>query len=275
MRIEQLLVVTVYPPYVDEAPAMRKESLDAPEPCLAMNHGATPRILLVDDDRKLARMLVELLLANGLNATAVHDGQAGIERAREEQWDLIVLDVMLPSIDGFKLLKRLRTTSQVPILMLTARGGEADRVAGLEDGADDYLPKTVSARELLARIKALLRRAAARRYEADQERTTLQVGELLIDVSGRKAALAATALSLTPVEFDLLCALARRRGTVCSRDELMEQVRGRELDAFDRAIDVHIAALRRKLGDDPRAPRFIRTVRTAGYVLDDPGAPAS
>lgn len=240
-----------------------------------MSYGTTPRILLVDDDRKLARMLVELLRTNGMNATAVHDGQAGIERAREEQWDLIVLDVMLPSIDGFKLIKRLRTTSQVPILMLTARGGEADRVAGLEDGADDYLPKTVSARELVARIKALLRRAAARSHNADRDRARLQVGELHIDEPGRKATLAATALSLTPVEFDLLCALARRRGVVCSRDELMEQVRGRELDAFDRAIDVHIAALRRKLGDDPRTPRFIRTVRMAGYILDDPDAPAS
>ena len=226
------------------------------------------RILLVEDDRKLARLLVDLLRAHGHAALAVHDGHAGIERAREERWDLVVLDVMLPGIDGFDVLRRLRRVSQVPVLMLTARGSDADRVAGLDGGADDYVAKTASSRELVARIGALLRRAAI----APPARTAqvLAAGDLHLDLDARAASLGERRLSLTPVELDLLIALLRFRGRVRSREQLLEQVRGRELGAFDRSIDVHIAALRRKLGDDPRAPRYIRTVRSAGYMLVDP-----
>jgi len=226
------------------------------------------RILLVEDDRKLARLLVDLLLAHGYLAVAVHDGHAGIERAREERWDLVMLDVMLPGLDGFALLRRLRQFSRVPVLMLTARGSDDDRVAGLDEGADDYVAKTASSRELVARIGALLRRAAL--APAGRGPQLLTAGELQLDVEARTATLAERRLSLTPVELDLLIALLRFRGRVRSREQLLEQVRGRELGAFDRSIDVHIAALRRKLGDDPRAPRYIRTVRSAGYMLVDP-----
>jgi len=226
------------------------------------------RILVVEDDRKLARLLVDLMLAHGYAAAAVHDGHAGIERAREERWDLVVLDVMLPSLDGFEVLRRLRRVSNVPVLMLTARGSDEDRVAGLESGADDYVAKTASSRELVARIGTLLRRAAL--PSPDPGPTQLGAGDLRIDVEARTANLGERRLSLTPVEFDLLITLLRFRGRVRSREQLLEQVRGRELGAFDRSIDVHIAALRRKLGDDPRSPRYIRTVRSAGYMLVDP-----
>lgn len=228
----------------------------------------TARILLVEDDRKLARLLVDLLLAHGYSAVAVHDGYIGIERAREERWDLVILDVMLPGADGFEVLRRLRRVSQVPVLMLTARASDEDRVAGLEGGADDYVAKTASSRELVARIGALLRRAAV--AVADVGPSELAAGDLHLDLQGRSARLGERRLSLTPVELDLLIALVRFRGRVRSREQLLEQVRGRELGAFDRSIDVHIAALRRKLGDDPRAPRYIRTVRSAGYMLVDP-----
>lgn len=228
----------------------------------------TTRILLVEDDRKLARLLVDLLLAHGYTAVAVHDGHIGIERAREERWDLVILDVMLPGADGFEVLRRLRLVAQVPVLMLTARGSDEDRVAGLEGGADDYVAKTASSRELVARIGALLRRAAL--AVPDIGPTELAAGDLHLDLQARSARLGERRLSLTPVELDLLIALLRFRGRVRSREQLLEQVRGRELGAFDRSIDVHIAALRRKLGDDPRAPRYIRTVRSAGYMLVDP-----
>jgi len=227
------------------------------------------RILLVEDDRKLARLLVDLLLAHGHSAVAVHDGHTGIERARDERWSLVILDVMLPGLDGFDVLRRLRRVSQVPVLMLTARGADEDRVAGLDGGADDYVAKTASSRELVARIGALLRRAALA-PPAPGPHDQLVAGDLYLDVAARTARLGDRRLSLTPVELDLLIALLRFRGRVRSREQLLEQVRGRELGAFDRSIDVHIAALRRKLGDDPRSPRYIRTVRSAGYMLVDP-----
>ena len=226
------------------------------------------RILLVEDDRKLARLLVDLLLAHGYAAVAVHDGHSGIERSRDEPWDLVILDAMLPGLDGFEVLRRLRRVSQVPVLMLTARGGDEGHETGLDAGADDYVAKTSSSRELVARIGALLRRAALAAPPALPEH--LVAGDLHLDVDARTATLGERRLSLTPVELDLLITLLRFRGRVRSREQLLEQVRGRELGAFDRSIDVHIAALRRKLGDDPRAPRYIRTIRAAGYMLVDP-----
>ncbi|HWY26240.1 MAG TPA: response regulator transcription factor, partial [Nevskia sp.] len=184
----------------------------------------------------------------------------------------VVLDVMMPRVNGFEMLKLLRQTSQLPVLMLTARGGDEDRIQGLEGGADDYVPKTASSRELLARIRALLRRAAAAAAPAEPQRE-IAIGELRIDGSARRATLGGAPLSLTPVEFDLLLALARYRGNVRSREQLMEQVRDREFEVFDRSIDVHVASLRRKLADDPRSPRFIRTIRTVGYMLVDAAPP--
>jgi DNA-binding response OmpR family regulator len=162
------------------------------------------------------------------------------------------------------VLRTLRETSQVPVLMLTARGGDEDRIHGLEDGADDYVSKTASMRELLARIRAPLRRTAA---PAAKQAREIVVGELRIDCGARSATLSGTPLPLTSVEFDLLLVLARYHGNVRSRKQLLEQIRDREFEAFDRSIDVHIASLRRKLADDPRMPRYIHTIRSAGYML--------
>jgi two-component system response regulator CpxR len=231
------------------------------------------RILLIDDDRKLARMLAAFLEAQGYDCAVAHDGAEGLARAREERWDLLILDVMMPRLGGFEALRAVRGFSQVPVLMLTARGGDEDRIQGLEGGADDYVPKTASSRELLARIRAVLRRAAAAAPAPAAERPqAVTVGALHLDAAARRASLAGAPLSLTPVEFDLLLALARHRGRVCSRESLVEQVREREFEAYDRSIDVHIASLRRKLSDDPRTPRYIRTVRTVGYLLVDQAA---
>jgi two-component system response regulator CpxR len=232
---------------------------------------APARILVVDDDRKLSRLLIDYLRSNGLEAEAVHDGARGLQRASTEAWSLIVLDVMLPEMDGFELLARLRALSTVPILMLTARGAETDRISGLDGGADDYVPKTASARELLSRINALLRRASV--SVPASASANLQVGDLRIEASSRSAVLAGTTVSLTAVEFDLLWALAQNAGRVMRRKELIERVRDRDFEDSDRAIDVHIVSLRRKLGDDPKTPRFIRTVRSVGYQFIDPAQP--
>jgi DNA-binding response OmpR family regulator len=236
------------------------------------DHSAGARILLIDDDRKLARMLAEYLQAQGFEVGAEHDGAEGLARLKAEAWDLVVLDVMMPRLNGFEVLRALRQISAVPVLMLTARGGDEDRIHGLDGGADDYIAKTASSRELLARIRAVLRRSAAGRTPSQPQREVV-AGELRIDSAARQAFLGEVPLVLTPVEFDLLLALARHRGSVRSREQLLEQVRDREFEAFDRSIDVHVASLRRKLGDDPRMPRFIRTVRTVGYMLVGEGGP--
>jgi DNA-binding response OmpR family regulator len=233
---------------------------------------APPRVLLVDVDRKMTRLLSDYLEANGFKVGIAADGSAGLACATAEPWDLVILDVMLPNLDGFQVLRALRQSSRVPVLMLTARGAEEDRINGLDHGADDYLPKTASARELLARIRAVLRRAELSRAPAPAlaPAEVLVSGDLRILPAARRAELAGVRLQLTPVEYDLLETLARHRGKVRTRDQLLDQVRDREYDVLDRSIDVHVASLRRKLGDDPRAPRYIRTVRTAGYLLIDP-----
>lgn len=222
-----------------------------------------PQVLLIDDDVKLTRLLSAYLHEQGFSVTPVHDGQTGLARATSGGWDVVILDGMLPRLDGFEVLQRLRERSRVPVLMLTARGDERDRVFGLDAGADDYLPKTVSPRELASRLRALLRRAAP----ATVAPSIVGVGELKLDPDARTATLRDAAVPLTPVEFDLLLALARRADKVCSRGQLVEGLRDRSFDANDRSVDVHVAALRRKLGDDPREPRYIRTVRGAGYLL--------
>lgn len=223
------------------------------------------RILLVDDDRKLARLVAEYLGAGGLSVEMAHDGLSGLERARSEPWDVVVLDVMLPRLDGFEILKRLRQHSNVPVLMLTGRGAEEQRIQGLESGADDYLPKTVSARELLARVRALLRRG--QRGGAVPPVAALMVGTLSLHLPSHTARLGEQPLALTPVEFDLLKALALAQGAVCSREQLLAEVSHRDFDGLDRSIDVHIGSLRRKLGDDPRAPKQLLTVRGLGYRM--------
>jgi len=228
-----------------------------------------PRLLVIDDDRKLCRLIAQYLEPLGYRVEAAHTGPEGVERAREADWHAVILDVMLPGLDGFEVLKEIRKTSDVPILMLTARGEEADRIVGLEIGADDYLPKTFSTRELLARLRAVTRRSVRPVSETEPE-TEIVIGALRVRPESRTAVLEDRRLDLTPVEFDLLLSLARARGRVKSRDALLEQIREREYEVFDRSIDVHISSLRKKLDDDPKEPRFIRTLRSAGYMLIDP-----
>lgn len=228
-----------------------------------------PRILVIDDDRKLCGLIGDYLAPMGYAVETVHTGPDGVERAVEGGWQAVILDVMLPGMDGFEVLKQIRAKSSVPVLMLTGRGEEADRIVGLEIGADDYLPKTFSTRELLARLRAVTRRAQpAVVLDGDREAAPgLVVGELHLDPNTRTAVLGDQPLTLTPVEYDLLHSLAKASGRVKSRDQLLEEIRDRDYEVFDRSIDVHISSLRKKLGDDPKNPRFIRTVRSAGYLL--------
>jgi DNA-binding response OmpR family regulator len=229
------------------------------------------RLLVIDDDRKLCRLIKNYLEPMGYAVESAHTGPDGLEKALAEAWQAVILDVMLPGMDGFEVLKQLRRTSAVPVLMLTARGEEADRIVGLEVGADDYLPKTFSTRELLARLRAVTRRATqAIAHPESAPAPEIVVGRLRVNVAARTALLDDSAITLTPVEFELLTSLARARGRVKTREQLLEDVRERNYDVFDRSIDVHVSALRRKLGDDPREPRFIRTVRAAGYMLINP-----
>jgi DNA-binding response OmpR family regulator len=230
------------------------------------------RILLVDDDPKLCRLVSDYLKPFGFETTAVHTGPEGLEAALGGTYAAVILDCMLPGIDGFEVLRRLRRQSTVPVLMLTALGDESDRIVGLELGADDYLPKTFSTRELLARLRAVTRRsavtvAAGASTGSGAQRDEIAVNDLRIDLRARCATRSSTPLSLTPLEFDLLAVLARSAGRVLSRDQLLDEISGRDYEVFDRSIDVHISALRRKLGDDPKSPRYIRTVRSAGYLL--------
>ena len=231
-----------------------------------------PQLLLIDDDRKLSRLLTKYLQSQEFDISAAYDGADGLALARSQVWDLIILDVMLPAIDGHAVLSQLRRHCQTPVLMLTGRGTEDDMIAGLEGGADDYLPKTASSRELVTRVRALLRRASTVREGTSEETEDLAVGALSLHSASRSASVDGKSIALTAVEFDLLLHLMRHKGRVRSREQLLRDVRNRELDAFDRAIDVHIASLRRKLGDDSRSSRFIRTIRAAGYLFIDPNA---
>lgn len=232
----------------------------------------TTRVLVIDDDRKLCRLIRDYLGPMGYEVEAVHTGTEGVSRATSEGWQAVILDLMLPGLDGFEVLKQIRRSSDVPVLMLTARGDEADRIVGLEIGADDYLPKTFSTRELLARLRAVTRRTARGRTANEDAPEELIIGPLRISPETRAAVLGDQPLELTPVEFDLLLSLARAKGRVRSREALLEEIRDRNFDVFDRSIDVHISALRRKLDDDPKTPRFIRTYRGAGYMLINPDA---
>jgi DNA-binding response OmpR family regulator len=230
------------------------------------------RILLVDDDVKLCRLIAEYLKPRGFEIRSVHTGPEGLEEALDGEYEAVILDCMLPGMDGFEVLRRLRRESTVPVLMLTALGDESDRIVGLELGADDYLPKTFSTRELLARLRAVTRRSAitAALLEKSGQASAgpeIVVNDLRLDTAGRVATLGGRDLSLTALEFDLLSCLARAAGRVLSRDQLLDEISGRNYEVFDRSIDVHVSALRRKLGDDSRTPRYIKTVRSAGYML--------
>ena len=224
-------------------------------------------ILMIDDDVKLCRLVGEYLGPHGFAVEAAHTGTAGLERVKEGNYRAVILDVMLPGIDGFEVLKQIRRVSNVPVLMLTALGDEADRIVGLEVGADDYLPKTFSTRELLARLRAVTRRAEMSGQIAAQTGEEISVRDVSIHPAMRRATRGGEELNLTALEFDLLYNLARAAGRVLSRDQLLDQVAGRSYDVFDRSIDVHVSSLRRKLGDDSKSPAYIKTVRSVGYVF--------
>jgi DNA-binding response OmpR family regulator len=228
------------------------------------------RALLVEDDARLAALTREYLGGHGVAVEVVADGRRGLAEAQRGGWDVVLLDLMLPGLPGLEVCRELRARSDVPIIVLTARGEEADRVMGLELGADDYLAKPFSPRELLARIRAVTRRAKGR---AGPALKPVRVGPLVVDPSARSVSLSGRAVELTAYEFALLHALAERAGRVLSREQLMEFARGSAEDSFDRSVDVHVSRLRQKLGDDPKRPRLIKTVRGAGYVLAGGEAP--
>jgi two-component system phosphate regulon response regulator OmpR len=221
-----------------------------------------PKVMVIDDDEELNVLLTEYLGRFGFAVVTAVDSREGLRAFRAEPPDVLVLDVMLPGTDGFAVCREVRETSGVPIVMLTARGEVADRVMGLELGADDYLPKPFEPRELVARLKAVLRRGAAGPAEA-----TLRIGSLELDQASRTARLRGRLLELTTAEFELLSLLARNRGRVLSRDRILDETRGLDFDAFDRSIDVLVSRLRHKLGDDARRPVFIRTIWGRGYCF--------
>ena len=233
---------------------------------------ASTTVLVVDDDVKLCRLLRDYLEPLGYAVETAHDGRQGLERALGGGFAAVILDVMLPVMNGLDVLRELRQRSQVPVLMLTALGDEPDRITGLELGADDYLPKTFSSRELLARLRAVIRRSLVTAQQGLEARAApVSVGPLWMDPEARTATLEDRPITLTPVEYDLLLALARAAGRVKSREQLLLEVADRDFEAFDRSIDVHVSSLRRKLGDDPHHPRFIETVRGLGYKMRRPG----
>ncbi len=219
------------------------------------------RILLIEDDPRLAEMVKSYLGGAGFAVTVAPKGGAGIALHGREPFDAIVLDLMLPDMDGLEVCRRIRAGAQTPILMLTARGDAMDRVVGLEMGADDYLPKPFEPRELLARLRAILRRAT----EAPSE--VLRFGRLEIDVGARQVRIDGEPRALTSYQFALLLALAQHAGRVMSRDAIMDALRNERLEAFDRSIDVHVSRIRAAIEDDPKKPRRVLTVRGAGYVF--------
>ena len=219
------------------------------------------RILLIEDDSRLAAMVAEYLGEAGYRVEVATSGKAGLERLGREPFDATVLDLMLPDMDGLEVCRALRQRSPLPVLMLTARGDAADRIVGLEIGADDYLPKPFEPRELLARLRAILRRGAAAATAA------LRFGRLEIDRDARSVSIDGAARNLTSYQFELLVAMAENAGRVLSREALMDLVRGEPLEAFDRSIDVQVSRIRQAIEDDPKKPRRIVTVRGAGYVF--------
>lgn len=226
------------------------------------------RVLLVDDDVRLGQLLERLLKPEGLHVELVMDGLQGVRRATVEVFDLIILDVMLPGLDGFEVLRRIRSSSQVPVIMLTAKGTDNDRIVGLELGADDYLPKPFNPRELVARIKAVLRRAEG--GTTTTRATLLEANGLVMDPGKREIHVDGEAVHLTTTEFDLLRCFMRYPGKVLSRDALMDMLRGVGYAAYDRSIDVHVKNLRAKIESDPRHPQRIKTVWGTGYMLAAP-----
>ncbi len=230
----------------------------------APNPNAAASVLLIDDDAELGDLLKEYLGAAGFSVAVAHEGEEGLRLALSGEPALVILDVMLPGMDGFEVLRQLRARSSLPVLMLTARGEDVDRIVGLEIGADDYLPKPFNPRELVARINAILRRVRAAAPAASPER--LVIGDVELHTGARAVQCAGRRLELTGAEFTLLEVLLRNAGRVVTRDELSRLVLGRRLMPFDRSIDMHVSNLRKKLGPGPGDSERIKTVRGAGYV---------
>jgi two-component system response regulator CpxR len=226
------------------------------------------RILVIDDDMELCELLTDYLVPEGFDVETVHNSDKGIERALSGDHNFIVLDVMLPGVNGFEVLRTLRKSSNIPVLMLTARGEDVDRIVGLEMGADDYLPKPFNPRELVARIRAIQRRGETKKDEKEQTGPAEQiaVGDVGLDAGTRTVRKTGKTVDLTAVEFDLLEMLLRSAGHVLPRKELVSKVLGRGLDPFDRSIDVHISSLRKKLGHKVKGVERIKTIRGIGYL---------
>lgn len=221
-------------------------------------------IVYVEDDARLARLTAKYLESHGVRVSLAAEGREGVALVLRERPDVVLLDLMLPGIDGLEVCRQLRARVDTPIIMVTARGEEADRVIGLEGGADDYISKPFSSRELLARIRAQARRGRGRAGPAEAQ---LVVGNIQVDPVARRVVVDGAEVSLTTYEFDLLRVFAERAGRVLTREQLVDFVRGSPDEAFDRSIDVHVSHLRRKLGDDPRSPRILKTVRGVGYLF--------
>jgi len=236
-----------------------------------MIYGRTmERILIIDDDVALCELVAEYLEPLGFQIEAVHRGDAGAQRALESEHDLILLDVMLPGQNGFEVLHHIRESSKIPVLMLTARGDDVDRIVGLEIGADDYLPKPFNPRELAARVRAILRRSSGR--EGLENSQTLMVGDVEMEPGTRLVRRSGNVVELTAVEYDVLEKLLRAAGRIMTRDELSRDVLGRSASPFDRSIDMHISNLRKKLGHQVGSAERIKTVRGVGYIYVQPGA---
>lgn len=231
------------------------------------------KILIIDDDARLVENVQTYLKDFGFRIEAAFNGMEGLEKVRDFQPDLVILDLMMPKIDGLEVCREIRKESAIPIIMLTARGEESDVVAGLEVGADDYLTKPFSLRELAARIKARLRHTAKAEIAAEQKKSVLICGELTIDYAKREVYKAAgkdqKIITLTSTEFNLLWLMASQPGVVFDRDKLLDELRNRELELFDRSIDAHISHLRKKIEDSPKTPRYIITVWGTGYKFQD------
>ena len=225
-------------------------------------------VLVVDDDIELCGLVQEYLESEGFTVKAVHDGERGLSEALNNSYALVVLDVMLPGINGFEVLRRIRSVSKTPVLLLTARGEDVDRIVGLEIGADDYLPKPFNPRELVARIRAILRRTKP--SEADEAPEILKVGDVELDPATRRVLRAGKPVDLTSVEFNLLEVLLREAGRVVTRERLVNAVLSRKFMPFDRSIDMHVSKVRRKLGDSEENGDHIKTIRGVGYMFARP-----
>jgi len=221
--------------------------------------------LIIDDDPKLASLLQEYLGGRGFWVCSAKDGIAGLERLQAADIDVVILDVMMPMIDGFGVLQAIRKTSRIPVIMLTARGDDTDRIVGLEMGADDYISKPFNPRELLARIKAVLRRSQP--HALDTARDNISAVGITLNTARREVHVDGNSINVTTMEFDILHALLSRAGRVVTRDILMAELRGQEWDVYDRSIDVHISHLRKKIGDNSKSPQKIKTIRGVGYLV--------